>query len=242
MLKQVWAAAVAKATFQAEPASVDLEPSIPSECLKLSMDFFTFRFLYGAAVLTANIRAKTWLTKSPSTNADSERWSTAALLLLRGSCGVRITPAIAQRAGPMFRGVATADTGTAAAETYYAALEYLQRRGFGEVRVHEHGLPSFQKKHFCFLPESCKKHLQRAGLPAMLFGVHVPVWRGIEKPASRHQPQSYSLAGRRCASSTRGRAYGGSTRQSRPGSKKDSLSSDGSAEVRPKSREKKQRT
>ena len=147
VLKQVWAAAVAKATFQAEPASVDLEPSIPSECLKLSMDFFTFRFLYGAAVLTANIRAKTWLKKSPSTNADSERWSTAALLLLRGSCGVRITPAIAQRAGPMFRGVATADTGTAAAETYCAALEYLQRRGFGEVRVHEHGLPSFQKKH-----------------------------------------------------------------------------------------------
>eukprot|EP00439_Symbiodinium_sp_Y106_P006382 s5017_g1.t1 len=86
-MPQVWVAAVAEdeATFAEE--SVDFEASIPDDCLKLSMDFFTFRFLYGAAVLTSNIRGKTWLRKSPSRNADLERWNTAALLLLlRGSC------------------------------------------------------------------------------------------------------------------------------------------------------------
>ena len=59
--RQVWLAAVAEdeATFAAE--SVDFEPSIPDDCLNIvcflhrckkhtmSMDFFTFRFLHGAA-------------------------------------------------------------------------------------------------------------------------------------------------------------------------------------------------
>ena len=115
-------------------------------------------------------------------NVDLEPSNTAALLLLRGSCGIlrgqhHSSACATCRANAPRIGNATARSHTA--EAYCTAVEYLQRRGFGEVRVHEPGLPSFRKKHICFLPESCKKHLQHAGLLAMLFGVHVPAWRGI---------------------------------------------------------------
>ena len=175
VLGQIWRGAVA----EDRDMEVAIQPTITDECLKLSMDFFTFRFLYGAAVLSADIRCKTWMKRTASSGADRERWNSTALLLVKASCGVSITPAVAQRAGPMFRGLAATRGSEAhrlAAEAYCDALDYLHRRGFGvKMDLSDDLLPTFVKRHYLLLPESCKRHLQHGGVPAMHFGLHVPL-------------------------------------------------------------------
>ena len=67
-------------------------------------------FLSGACVLSADIRDRTWTKKRPCTGTNHDRWNAAALLLLKGSCGVSINATVAERAGPMFRGLQVAST------------------------------------------------------------------------------------------------------------------------------------
>ena len=77
----------------------------------------------------------------------------------------------------MFRGLRE-KTGSSnqkqARDAYCMALEYLRLRVFGEsVLEHGHALPTFRKKRYDRLPDSCKKQLHHANVPAMFFGLHV---------------------------------------------------------------------
>ena len=173
VLSQLWQHALGSVGHEA----VVLSPTIPVDCLKLSMDFFTYRFLYGACVLSADIRNRTWTKKRPSTGTNHDRWNAAALLLLKGSCGLSINARVAERAGPMFRGLQEGkpcEHRREAEEAYRSALEYLRLRGFGEI-VHgaKEDLPVFIKRHHARLPDSCRQQLRRAGVPSLLFGLHV---------------------------------------------------------------------
>ena len=175
VLSQLWNHVL---TPNVDGSSPGLIPCIPENALKMSMDFFTFRFLYGAAVLSADIRQRTW-TKRWAPATKTERWNAAALLLLKGSWGVTINANAAERAGPMFRGLRSSlSTGEPCKvrEAYVAALEYLQLRGFGVMQAgpdQNSSLPLFVKRHYAHLPESCVKQLREAGVPAMFFGVHI---------------------------------------------------------------------
>ena len=75
VLSQLWKIALGSVGDEA----VVLSPTIPVDCLKLSMDFFTYHFLYGACVLTADIRNRTWTKKRPCTGTNHDRWNAAAL-------------------------------------------------------------------------------------------------------------------------------------------------------------------
>ncbi|CAJ1363411.1 unnamed protein product, partial [Effrenium voratum] len=172
LLGQLWPAALSPAS-----AAANLRPQITDVATKLAMEFFTSRFLFGVAVLSADIRQRTWLRRRID-SADTKRWSQPALLLLRGSCGVQITPPIARRAGPMFRhlGLKT-EAGLQAAAVYAEALQYLADRGFGAKRsVPDEDLPIFVKRHYLALPASCERQLADGAVHPIGFGLHCP-WR-----------------------------------------------------------------
>ena len=175
VLCQLWGNVLAAASGHEE--KVQLLAWLPADCIKLSMNFFTYRFLYGAAVLAADIRKRTWAKKRSAAGSSNDCWNQQALLLLKSSCGVSICGNVAQRAGPMFRGLNAAPGSEArsqAESAYRDALEYLQLRGFGDfVEAPEHHLPVFCKRHYAYLSETCKGQLLRAGVPALLFGLHV---------------------------------------------------------------------
>ncbi|CAE7236068.1 unnamed protein product [Symbiodinium sp. CCMP2592] len=90
VLSQVWPRAAGGRD------DVVLHAQVQRDSLKLAMEFFTSRFLQGAAVLSADVRGRTWVRKRPPCIAKaSQRWNLAALLLLKSSCGVSITAAVA---------------------------------------------------------------------------------------------------------------------------------------------------
>jgi len=172
VLSQVWPCAAAGRD------DAVLHAHIQRDSLKLAMEFFTSRFLQGAAVLSADVRGRTWVRKQPPCIAKADqRWNLAALLLLKSSCGVSITAAVAQRAGPMFRGLAASpgtSTRAAAEAAYVEALEYLRVRGFGVLKPAPDGnLPVFLKRHYQWLPHSSKDQLAQARVPGTVFGLHV---------------------------------------------------------------------
>lgn len=172
VLSQVWPCAAAGRD------DAVLHAHIQRDSLKLAMEFFTSRFLQGAAVLSADVRGRTWVRKQPPCIAKAnQRWNLAALLLLKSSCGVSITAAVAQRAGPMFRGLAASpgtSTRAAAEAAYVEALEYLRVRGFGVLKPAPDGnLPVFLKRHYQWLPHSSKDQLAQARVPGTVFGLHV---------------------------------------------------------------------
>ena len=81
-----------------------LTPDITDVAARSSMDFFTFRFLFGVSVLCADIRRRSWQrVKRANILPDDARWNVGAALLLKPSCGSAVTPEAATRAGPMFR-------------------------------------------------------------------------------------------------------------------------------------------
>ncbi|CAE7302405.1 unnamed protein product [Symbiodinium necroappetens] len=143
------------------------------------MDFFTYRFLYGASVLSRDIQQRSWVRRKTLNSPEQSRWNAAAALLLKGSCGARITPKIAARAGPFFRNILSANPAAArsAQVAYVTALEYLSQRGFGSIERKDAcptTLPQLLKKHHVFLPESCKRHLADTGIHLLTFGLHLP--------------------------------------------------------------------
>ncbi|CAE7471918.1 Usp36 [Symbiodinium sp. CCMP2592] len=157
---------------------VVLHAHVQRDSLKLAVEFYTSRFLQGAAVLSSDVRGRTWVRKRPPCIAKaSQRWNLAALLLLKSSCGVSITAAVAQRAGPMFRGLAASPgtaTRAAAEAAYVEALEYLRVRGFGVVQPALDGkLPVFLKRHYQSLPQSSREQLAQAHVPGTVFGLHI---------------------------------------------------------------------
>ena len=173
VLAQIWPGIVGKE----DAASV--HPEICDDAVRLAMDFFTFRFLYGAGILSADLRRKTW-QKSDKTHRmpPNARWSIPPALLLKASCGMCITPKTAARAGPMFSHLAEnmEEKGAEiAGKVYLEALHYLVERGFGEMRAcNGSKWPMFLKRRYSSLPESCKAQLAEIHVHPVSFGLHLP--------------------------------------------------------------------
>ena len=70
--------------------SAQFQPLIDEDAVKLAMEFFTYRFLWGAAVLGADIQKDAWLKKRRTPKTKATRWDSAAVLLLQSSCRVSI--------------------------------------------------------------------------------------------------------------------------------------------------------
>ena len=138
-----------------------LQPDICDDPARLAVDFFTFRFLYGAGILSADLRRKTW-QKSDTTHRmpANARWSIPPALLLKASCGMRITRKTAARVGPMFSDLAEnaeEKDAVVAGKVYLEALHYLVERGFSEMHACDGSKwPMFLKRRYCSLPDSCK--------------------------------------------------------------------------------------
>lgn len=156
-----------------------LQPQIGHDAVKVAMEFFTTRFLFGASVLCADMRKRTWdkIKRIRVLPADS-RWNVPAALVIKlATCGWIITAEMAARAAPMFRPLL--EKGTKASEQagalYVQALQYLMERGFG---VSKHcdtsAWPIFVKRHYYDLPQSCKDQLAEIRVHPLSFGLHVP--------------------------------------------------------------------
>ena len=173
LLAQIWPSIT---TNDEAPA---LTPAITDVAVRSSMDFFTFRFLYGASVLCADMRRRSWQrVKRANIIADDTRWNVGAALLLKSSCGSAVTPEAATRAGPMFRNLleGTASDSAKAAKAFMEALEFLADRGFGEIQPCPHSKtqwPMFVKRHFHQLPESALKQLAEIHVHPISFGLHM---------------------------------------------------------------------
>ena len=158
---------------------LQLHPSIGDETVKVAMEFFAARFLFGASVLCADMRKKTWdkSRKIRVLPADS-RWNVPAALIIKlASCSMTITADMAARAAPMFRPLLA--KGTAATETagalYVQALQYLMERGFGVSKHCDTSIwPMFVKRHYYNLPQSCKEQLAEIKVHPLSFGLHIP--------------------------------------------------------------------
>ena len=155
-----------------------LDPKICDEAVKVSMDFFTYRFMFGASILSADLRKRTWqnVKKTQLTPADC-RWSVPAALLLKASCGTMVTPSRAARAAPMFRKLNEQTTAEAqqAGAVYVSALQYLEERGFGNIQVSPNSpWPAFCKRHYYTLPDSCLEQLAEIHVHPVSFGLHLP--------------------------------------------------------------------
>ena len=158
--------------------SICLKPEICDNAVRTAMDFFTFRFLYGASVLCADLRKKTWQRARPNYIIPKEsRCNVAAALLLKASPGICITPRMAARAAPMFRMLLHGRSQKAkeAGVRYLEALKYLCQRGFGVMQdMRESQSPMFVKWHYNSLPESCKQQLAEIQVHPVSFGLHMP--------------------------------------------------------------------
>jgi len=67
------------------------------------MNFFTWRFLFGAAVLATDMQRVTWVRcRRPDPNV---RMNAGAALLLKASAGSVFDQRIAQRAAPHFKDI-----------------------------------------------------------------------------------------------------------------------------------------
>lgn len=121
-----------------EGKTTSLQPQITDAAVRASMDFFTYRFLFGASILSADLRKRTWQrAKKNHILPENCRWNIGAALLLKASAGLAITPKKALRAGPMFRQLFAEDKHEKkkAADVYAEALAYLLERGFGKTQV-----------------------------------------------------------------------------------------------------------
>ena len=173
VLVQMWPSVVDGTT------KLQLHPSIGDETVKVAMEFFAARFLFGASVLCADMRKKTWdkSRKIRVLPADS-RWNVPAALIIKlASCSMTITADMAARAAPMFRPLLA--KGTAATETagalYVQALQYLMERGFGVSKHCDTSIwPMFVKRHYYNLPQSCKEQLAEIKVHPLSFGLHIP--------------------------------------------------------------------
>ena len=172
LLEQMWVGVLEK------KKNVSLCPRIGENAVKASMDFFTYRFLFGASVLCADLRRRTWTKARKSQVVPKEsRCHAAAALLLKASCGLTITGMLAARAAPVFRHLLGTDARKAeqAKAAYMEALKYLVERGYGlleEVETEE--LPVLKKRHYGKLPESCKEQLAEIHAHPISFGLHLP--------------------------------------------------------------------
>ena len=135
VLMQLWPAVLDS------KATVRLENKIAVEAVKVAMDFFTFRVLFGASILSAEIRELAWVKKRRPRRSDKCRWDPAAVLLLQSSCGACINSHIAAQAGPLFAGLARNDTPeheqAAAKQKYLESINFLALRGFGVIALQE---------------------------------------------------------------------------------------------------------
>ena len=191
VLVQMWPSVVDGTT------KLQLHPSIGDETVKVAMEFFTARFLFGASVLCADMRKKTWdkSRKIRVLPADS-RWNVPAALIIKlASCSMTITADMAARAAPMFRPLLT--KGTPATEKagalYVQALQYLMERGFGVSKHCNTSIwPMFVKRHYYNLPQSCKEQLAEISVHPLSFGLHIP-WVPISKawePSMTHNTET----------------------------------------------------
>eukprot|EP00438_Fugacium_kawagutii_P024089 Skav218388 [mRNA] locus=scaffold3482:8652:12922:- [translate_table: standard] len=174
LLQQSW-----PAVLQGD-RSCQLLPRISDEALRASMEFFTFRFLFGASVLCADMRRRSWVKpKRHQIVPQDSRWHVGAALLLKASCGATITAEMAARASPMFRRILDLQhkNQKAALEQYIEAISYLDERGFGTLhRPDNTQCPIFIKWPYTTLPRSCKEHLQEIHIHPMTFaGFCAPV-------------------------------------------------------------------
>ena len=156
-----------------------LQPQIGHDAVKVAMEFFTTCFLFGASVLCADMRKRTWdkIKRIRVLPAES-RWNVPAGLVIKlASCGLTITADMAARAAPMFRPLlekGTKASGQAGA-LYVQALQYLMERGFGVSKHCDTSVwPIFVKRHYYNLPQSCKDQLAEIRVHPLSFGLHVP--------------------------------------------------------------------
>lgn len=158
--------------------SVSLCPEISDAAVKTSMDFFTYRFLFGASILATDLRKRMWQKRNEARVTPTDcRWNVPAALLLKASCGTVITPARAARAGPMFQKLTEETSGEAqeAGVVYMTALQYLADRGFGTIEPSANSeWPVFRKLHYHCLPKSCLEQLAMLRIHPVSFGLQAP--------------------------------------------------------------------
>lgn len=194
LLAQIWPKVLRK------DESLALRPEICDAAVKTAMDFFTVRFLFGAGVLCADIRKRTWQrARKTRPIATESRWNIPAALLLKASCGITITPDIAARAAPMFRPLREhgRKEREEAVHVYLEALKYLMERGFGSTQKTEaFDLPVFVKWPFHSLPQSCKEQLANIHVHPVSFGLHFEIpLRESGPQESQQEPEEPAAAG-----------------------------------------------
>lgn len=163
-----------------EGKTTSLQPQITDAAVRASMDFFTYRFLFGASILSADLRKRTWQrAKKNHILPENCRWNIGAALLLKASAGLAITPKKALRAGPMFRQLFAEDKHEKkkAADVYAEALAYLLERGFGKTQVwpEDPAFEMFLKTQYYSLPISCREQLAEIRVHPISFGLHLDV-------------------------------------------------------------------
>eukprot|EP00438_Fugacium_kawagutii_P009631 Skav214980 [mRNA] locus=scaffold508:78764:83263:- [translate_table: standard] len=185
VLAQMWPSILQKNTGH------QLSPCICDASLRTAMDFFTFRFLFGASVLSADMRARTWLRSLKSRIVPTEsRFHVPSGLLLKASGGTTVTPRLAARVAPMFRPLMAKGhpKRIAAIAQYEEALKYLGERGFGHIQdMDGEALPIFIKWPYSILPESCKEQLAELRVHPMSFGGHLPCAKFMQTDAAPHE-------------------------------------------------------
>ena len=98
VLEQVWPHVLGLRTGNAI-----FEPQMSVRGTKLGMNFFTWRFLFGAAVLSKDMCGATWMRRRRTD--PNARMNAAAALLLKASAGTVVDRRIAQRAAPQFKDI-----------------------------------------------------------------------------------------------------------------------------------------
>ena len=214
VLEQMWVGVLEK------KEDVLLRPLIGENAVKASMDFFTYRFLFGASVLCADLRRRTWtkVRRSQVVPKDS-RFNPAAALLLKASCGLTITARLATRAAPVFRHLLGTDARKAeqAKGAYMDALKYLMERGYGQLEeVETQELPVLQKRHYEKLPESCKEQLAEIHVHPISFGLHLPCVQDAAAEVEEEEPPAPSQSDAYTTVSKAQRAEAGDARPDTP--------------------------
>lgn len=199
VLAQMWPSMLKKNT------SHELAPFICDASLRTAMEFFTFRFLFGASILSADLRGRTWMRSLKTRIVPTgSRFHLPSGLLLKASAGTTITPQLAARVAPMFRPLLNMKKDhskrVAAVADYEQALQYLAERGFGHIQaIDGEALPIFIKWPYSILPQSCKDQLAEIRVHPMSFGSHFPCAQFVQietAPREGAEPQLETAATR----------------------------------------------